>query len=107
MAAAVRTTVAVTGVTTHPAAGNVLPSLATAQLNFRYLPGLCLFTHGSGAEILPGSFIRAEVIPYVFLSEAHSSASYVGASLMDTRVKSSSGLLVRLSQEYHGGICRH
>lgn len=39
VAAAVRTTVAVTGVTTHPSAGNVLPSLATAQLNFRYLPG--------------------------------------------------------------------
>ena len=42
VAAAVRTTVAVTGVTTHPAAGNVLPSLATAQLNFRYLPGRLL-----------------------------------------------------------------
>ena len=40
VAAAVRTTVAATGVTTHPAAGNVLPSLASAQLNFRYLPGL-------------------------------------------------------------------
>ena len=39
VAAAVRTTVAVTGVTTHPAAGNVIPSLATAQFNFRYLPG--------------------------------------------------------------------
>lgn len=39
VAAAVRTTVAVTGVITQPAAGNVIPSLATAQLNFRYLPG--------------------------------------------------------------------
>ena len=45
VAAAVRTTVAVTGVTTHPAAGNVLPSLATAQLNFRNLPGQRYSTH--------------------------------------------------------------
>lgn len=47
VAAAVRTTVAVTGVTSHPAAGNVLPSLASTQLNFRYLPGGCtlLATH--------------------------------------------------------------
>ena len=52
VAAAVRTTVAVTGVTTQPAAGNVIPSLATAQLNFRYLPGqsptsYCLSRHAS------------------------------------------------------------
>lgn len=40
VAAAVRTTVAATGVSTHPAAGNVLPSLASVQLNFRYLPGM-------------------------------------------------------------------
>lgn len=59
VAAAVRTTIAVTGVTTHPAAGNVLPSLATAQLNFRYLPGLCLFTHESGAHVLPGSLTHS------------------------------------------------
>ena len=39
VASAVRTTVAATGITTHPAAGNVLPSLATAHFNFRYLPG--------------------------------------------------------------------
>jgi len=31
--------------------------------------------------------IHAEVIPYVFLSEAHSSASYVHASLMDTKAR--------------------
>lgn len=45
VSAAVRTTIAATGVSTHPAAGNVLPSLATAHFNFRYLPGapvLCL-----------------------------------------------------------------
>ena len=100
VAAAVRTTVAVTGVTTHPAAGNVLPSLATAQLNFRYLPGLCLFTFGFDAEILPASLLHAGAIPYVFLSEAHSSASYVHASLMDIKWKSSSSLLVCLCQEY-------
>lgn len=34
-----RTTIAATGVTTHPTAGNVLPSVATAHFNFRYLPG--------------------------------------------------------------------
>lgn len=39
LSSAVRSTVAVTGISSFPAAGNVLPSLASAQFNFRYLPG--------------------------------------------------------------------
>ncbi|CAL8471245.1 g10787 [Coccomyxa elongata] len=39
VASAVRTTIAATAVTTHPSAGNVIPSLASAHFNFRYLPG--------------------------------------------------------------------
>lgn len=39
LASAVRTTVAPTGVSTFPMSGNVIPSLASAHLNFRYLPG--------------------------------------------------------------------
>ena len=54
VAAGVRTTVAVTGVTTHPAAGNVLPSLATTQLNFRYLPGQSQF---SNAHMFPSCIL--------------------------------------------------
>lgn len=54
VAAGVRTTVAVTGVTTHPAAGNVLPSLATAQLNFRYLPGQSQF---SNVHMIPSRIV--------------------------------------------------
>ena len=39
VASGVRTTLAATAITTHPSAGNVLPSTASARFNFRYLPG--------------------------------------------------------------------